>query len=100
MNTKSIKPVSTKLDISSSQFKPLAKQYLVEMERNTESEGGIKYYIPETTWYARVVAAGDGCYCKVGERIYISQYRGENFSMSDGEFTIIDECAVLVVIDE
>jgi co-chaperonin GroES (HSP10) len=70
------------------------------MERNTESEGGIKYYIPETTWFADVVKAGENCYAKVGERIFISEYRGQNFDMEDGQFTVVDECAVLCVIDK
>jgi co-chaperonin GroES (HSP10) len=86
------------LKISSKEFTPLPGQVLIEYDRDTESEGGIKYARPETTWYGTVLRTGsDGV--KEGERVFVSQFRGENIMFSDGEFTMIQYTDILAVIE-
>jgi co-chaperonin GroES (HSP10) len=86
--------------IKSSQFNPLFSQMLIRYDRDTESEGGIKYAKPETTWYGTVIRVGPDCTVGCGDRIFMSKYRGENLTMEDGEFTLVDQKDALAVIDD
>lgn len=84
--------------ISSKEFTPLDGQVLIKYDRDTESEGGIQYAKPETTWYGTVVRSGDDG-VKEGERVFVSQFRGLNFDFEDGEFTMIMYSDILAVIE-
>ena len=85
-HTNQIEPMK----ISSKDFKPLGDQFLGQYIMQTESEGGV--LMPEQdTWWARGVRVGPDCTIKVGEKVLMNQYRGDNIDLQDGEFTILSE---------
>lgn len=88
------------LGILSKEFKPLGSQFLAVYDEETESEGGIIYAVAENTWWATVVVSGPDCTVVCGDSVLMSKYRGENISMSDGKFTILDEKDALAVQEE
>ncbi len=78
------------MKISSKEFTPLGSQFLGQYEMETESEGGI--LMPEQdTWWAKVVRVGPDCAIKVGEKVLMSKYRGDNIDFEDGKFTVFSE---------
>jgi co-chaperonin GroES (HSP10) len=81
-----IEPIS----VCSSDFKPLGTQFLGKYIMETESAGGI--LMPEQdTWWAEVHAVGPDCSVKVGEKVLMNKYRGDNINFADGAFTILNE---------
>jgi len=87
------------LKVSSKDFTPIKSQMLVLYERPDRSDGGIIYSRPDETWFADVIRVGPDCKVKVGERVWMEMYRGENIDLADGEFTIVDEKQALAVIE-
>lgn len=78
------------MQISSKDFTPLGSQFLGIYIMETESEGGV--LMPEQdTWWATVVRVGPDCTVKVGEKVLMSKYRGDNVDLKDGNFTILNE---------
>jgi co-chaperonin GroES (HSP10) len=77
-------------NIVSSQFKPLGGQFLGQYIMETESEGGI--LMPEQdTWWAKVIRVGPRCTVKVGEKVLMHKYKGDNVDLKDGKFTVLNE---------
>ncbi len=82
------------LKFKSKYFSPFGSQFLGKYIMETESAGGI--LMPEQdTWWARVVRVGPDCTVKVGEKVLMSKYRGDNINFADGQFTILDEADAL-----
>ncbi len=82
------------MEISSKDFTPLGSQFLGMYIMETESGGGI--LMPEQdTWWAEVVCVGPDCTIKVGEKVLMNKYRGENIDFKDGKFTILSEADAL-----
>jgi co-chaperonin GroES (HSP10) len=82
------------MKISSKDFLPLGSQFLGKYIMETESEGGI--FMPEQdTWWAEVHRVGPDCSVRVGEKVLMNKYRGDNIDMADGRFTILNESDAL-----
>ena len=78
------------MEISSKDFKPLGDQFLGQYIMETESGGGI--LMPEQdTWWAKVIRVGLDCTVKIGEKVLMNKYRGDNIDFADGAFTILSE---------
>ena len=91
-HTNQVEPMA----ISSKDFKPLGDQFLGQYEMETESEGGI--LMPEQdTWWAKVFCVGSDCTVKIGEKVLMSEYRGDNIDFADGKCTILSEKDALCV---
>ncbi len=91
-HTNQIEPMA----ISSKDFKPLGSQFLGQYVMQTESDGGI--LMPEQdTWWAKVVRVGPDCTVKIGEKVLMSKYRGDNIDFTDGKFTVLSESDGLCV---
>lgn len=85
---------TTPLDLLSKDFVPLGSQFLGRYIMETESSGGI--LMPEQdTWWAEVFRVGPDCTVKVGEKVLMNKYRGDNIDMADGKFTILNETDAL-----
>lgn len=85
--------------MKSNQFTPLDAQMLIKYDKRDRSEGGILFVKPENTWEADVIRAGAGCEVKVGERVMMSLYRGENLKFEDGSFTVVNERDAMAVLE-
>jgi len=60
----------------------------------SESAGGI--LMPEQdTWWTEVFRVGPDCTVKVGEKVLMNKYRGDNVNFKDGQFTIFNETDAL-----
>jgi len=94
------KPYSSQIEpikCKSTSFKPLAGQFLGQLERKDKSDGGIIYSVPDTTWWVDVIGVGPDCDFGSGDRVLVEEYRGENIAFLDGLFTVFESKQALAV---